>query len=476
MMAKKKTIDNNTINDATTFGTATYAGEMTSNYADATSAAFDGMELLRNKAEQIINVGNGQSQGHLFEVIEATKFNMDSAIKSSDLKAFVTDAEGRPHAAADVEIRIYDTVLREAQLKSYKNAPESLFAQSHDKYSGMQRVSPSDQFERMKELAQKRIDTGTLKAADYKDTVKNLESGLKHNNVSSSGTTRSEADLAAKNHKKYAADFKLKATVNETSRNMAYAAAAGGVIGGAISITRNIISVKTGETTTQEATLNIVKDIGSTSARSALTAGVTTIIKNTALDNGLGVLAKSNVATAVAVTTINVSKSIIKYTRGELTLEEMTLEMGKNGAQSVSGLYFGIAGGVVGGPVGVLVGSMAGYMIANISYQTVVDAIQSAKLANEQYEKLKPIYEESIAQMERMEKEFKQLMNQYFKETNTYIDKSFELINGALVSGDTEAMSIGIVNLVSVFGKKLEVMTYSEFNEFMVDDSRILKL
>jgi len=475
-MNNKKTLNKTSLKDATSFAASTYAGEMTSNYAEATSVAFDGMELLRKKAEQIINVGNGQSQGHLFEVIEATKFNMDAAIKSSDLKAFVTDAEGRPHAAADIEIRLGDTVLREAQLKSYKSAPESLFAQSHDKYIGMQRISPSDQFERIKDLAQKRIDAGTLKAEDYKDTLKNLEPGLKYNNISSSGTTRSEADFAADNHDGYAADFKLKVTLDEASHNMEHAAKAGAVIGGAISITRNIISVKSGEVTTQEATINIVKDIGLASSRSALTAGISTIIKNTALDNGLGVLAKSNVATAVAVTTINVSKSIIKYTKGEISLEEMTLEMGKNGAQSVSGLYFGIAGGVVGGPVGALVGSMAGYMIANISYQTVVDAIQSAKLAKEQYEKLKPIYEESIAQMERMEKEFRLLMHQYFKETNTYIDKSFKFINSALISGDTETMSVGVINLVSIFGKNLEVMTYSEFNEFMADNNSILKL
>ena len=461
---------------ASAFGAANYALEEGANYAESTREAFNGMELLRKKAEQIINVGDGQKQGNLFEFIEATKFNMDAALKSSDIRAFVTDAEGRPHAPADVEIRLGDEVLREAQLKSYRSAQESLFAQSNSKYADMQRVSPSDQFDKMQELANKRIETGTLKADDYQNTVDNMERGLRHKDIGSPGTERSEAEYAAKDHERYIAEFKTKTTIEETYHNMANAAVAGGAISGAISITRNIVAVKTGEIEVDQAVMNVAKETAAGAARSTLVAGTATIIKNTALDHGLGAIAKGNVATATAVAVINVSKSVIKYAKGDITLEEMTIEIGQSGAQSISGLYFGIVGAAVGGPVGAMVGSMAGYLIANISYQTVVDIIKSSKLEMEQYERLKPIYEESIYQMKRMEEEFNQIMAEYFRESNKYIRNCFKLIDSAVENQDTDAMARGLVNLVSVFGKRLEVMSYEEFKDFMVDDSVKLHL
>ena len=150
--------------------------------------------------------------------------------------------------------------------------------------------------------------------------------------------------------------------------------------------------------------------------------------------------------------------------------------MGKSGAQSVSGLYFGIAGGVVGGPVGLLIGSMAGYMLANISYQTVADTYKNALLTEEQYERLRPIYEESIATMQEMEQEFNKIMERYFQKSNRYISECFSFLDEAAQREDTDAMALGLVNLVSVFGQNLQLMNYNDFKEFMSDDSGMLRL
>ncbi len=332
--SKKKVFDNS----ASSFGAATYAGEATRNYSNATEAAFEGMDAVKNIADRLINVGTGQSQGNIFEYIEVTKFNMASAIQSSDLKAVVTADIGRPHDPADIEILLGETVVREVQAKSSRSAVESLFAQSNSKYEGMQRLSPSEQFDRMSELAQMRIDKGTLKADDYQDTLDNLSKGLSHDNVSSDGTTRDEAIRAATDPDGYAGKFKLEAVSTETIHVAANAAIAGGAICGAISISKNIMSVKSGEIKLGEASMNVAKDVAIGSIGSAATATISTVIKDVAIDQGLSTLAKSNIATAVAVSAINISKSITRYARGQITIEDMTIEIGQNGASSVAGV------------------------------------------------------------------------------------------------------------------------------------------
>lgn len=467
----KKSIDESSI-----FASSTYAGEVTKNYSNATVSAVEGMHAVENIANRLINVGTGQSQGNVFEYIEATKFNMDAAIKSSDLKAVITADIGRPHDPADIEILFGENVVREVQAKSYRTAAESLFSQSNSKYEGMQRLSPSEQYDRMVELAQKRIDSGTLKADDYQDTLNNIAKGLNHDGVLSPGTTREEAIKATTDTDSYIRDFKLDAVGNETIHAATEVAMVGGAICGAISISRNILNIKSGQIDFKEASINIAKDISSGGLRSAATVTLSTAVKDVAIDQGLGVLAKSNVATAVAVTAINVSKSILKYSKGEISIEDMTVEIGQNGASSVSGLYFGIVGAAVGGPLGALVGSMVGYTIANISYQTVIEIFKSSSRTIEEYERLRPIYEDAIRQLTETRITFEAYMKDYFAYSNKELDKSFSMIEEALYFGDVENVSAGLISIASIFGKELEFKTFEKFNTFMIDKNSCLKL
>jgi len=59
-----------------------------SNYANATDAAVEGMDVFWKVFEK--EGGNPNKHGNLFECIEAMKFNIDSSLKNSDLKAKVT--------------------------------------------------------------------------------------------------------------------------------------------------------------------------------------------------------------------------------------------------------------------------------------------------------------------------------------------------------------------------------------------------
>ena len=475
-MIKNKSMKKGFDNGSSSFGAATYAGEATKNYSNATEAAFEGMDAVKNIADRLINVGTGQSQGNIFEYIEVTKFNMDSAIQSSDLKAVVTADIGRPHDPTDIEILLGNTVVRKVQAKSSRSAVESLFAQSDAKYEGMQRLSPSEQFDRMSELAQMRIDKGTLKADDYQDTLDNLSKGLSHDNVSSDGTTRDEAVRAVTNPDEYTRNFKIDTVSAETVKVITNAAVAGGAICGAISITKNIMSVKSGELKITQASINVVKDVSIGSISSASTAAISTLIKDISIDQGLSTLAKSNVATAVAVSSINVAKSIIKYAKGDITLQDMTIEIGQNGASSVAGLYYGLIGGVVAGPVGALVGSIVGYTVANISYQTVIEIFKTSNHTVAEYERLRSIYEDAIYQLEKSRVEFESYMQKYFKYSNQMLDDSFSMMDTAIGTGDVDTMSLGLVNIASIFGKELDIKTFKGFYIFMENPDSVLEL
>jgi hypothetical protein len=340
----------------------------------------------------------------------------------------------------------------------------------------MQRVSPVEQYENMVHYGEKRIATGTLKSSDYQDTLDHLKPSLRHHDIQSSGTTREEAIRATEHPTEYSREFKINATGNEAIHAMGNAALVGGAITCAISLTKNIISYKTGEVDLQQASINLIQDVGKGAAKSSMVAGTSVLIKNVALDQGLGVLAKSNVTTALAVTAINTSKSIIKFAKGEIGIEEMTIEIGQSGASSGAGLYFGIVGAAVGGPVGAMVGSMTGYMVANISYQTVVEIFNTTKLTEEQYERMRPIYENAIKELNKTRKEFETYMNIYFKESNELLLSSFDMVDNAINNNDLDQLSIGLINITSLFGRELQFKNFNEFKEFMETKNSILEL
>lgn len=154
----------------------------------------------------------------------------------------------------------------------------------------------------------------------------------------------------------------------------------------------------------------------------------------------------------------------------------MTIEIGQNGASSASGLYFGIIGGVVGGPPGALIGSMVGYTIANVSYQTVVELFKTSNQTVAEYERLRPIYEDAIAQIDKSRIEFEEHMQKYFQYSNKVLDDSFAMIDSAMSAGDVDTMSLGLVNIASIFGRELEFKAFGDFNTFMFDNKSVLRL
>lgn len=104
-------------------------GRSVGNYAsanaqNASNVAIDGMSLFREKVTSLGQTNFDQAKGGLFEYIEAAKFNVDAASKGINASAVVTDAVGRPHAEADIEIYKDGVKVKDIQAKFIKTAKD----------------------------------------------------------------------------------------------------------------------------------------------------------------------------------------------------------------------------------------------------------------------------------------------------------------------------------------------------------------
>ncbi|WP_139492148.1 hypothetical protein [Brevibacillus dissolubilis] len=437
------------------------------NQAEATNIAIEGMNALGDMAERLKNVGIGQKQGNLFELIEATKFNTDAAVKGDDVRAYVTALEGDPHAKADILIRRGNQVLEEVQAKS-SNDPARLTRMISDpKYNGMQKLANSDKADRVRELAEKRAGSGSIYSEDYRDTVKNLTGKLKHGEVSSSGTTYDEAVLAGNSPDAYRSAFEWQQIKKEIGATSAQSAAASTVIGGAMSLVKNGIAVSRGEITTGQAAKNVAVDAGKAGVRGGVTGALSAGIRVTAEKAGIAALAKSNVATGIAAGVVDIGVTVFRYAKGEVDSQEAMEKIGQTGLSTASSMYAGAAAGAVFGPVGAVIGSMAGYMVATGVYQSALAISRDARLAEEEAQRIIVLCEAAQQEMIRQREEFEYLIQQKLQTNAKEFKRCFEQIDRSVQSEHFGEAVAALEDFSALFGKKLKLGKFEDFDQHM---------
>jgi len=333
-------------------------------YARATDAAVEGMEVLVEEMSRLSAVSEEIKKGFAFEVIEPTKFNVAAAVRRSPLRARPTAAEGLPHAPADVIIRNGDEIVREAQLKALSRPVQTTHSLSRPSYTGMEKVVLKGQEGRVRELASARARTGTLKAAEYADTATNVTGELHAGGVTSGGTTLDEAVTATRDPKGYAGGFEGLQVRNEVVQSAIYGAGIGAAVGGGISLIRNAAAVIDGKKGVEDAVADTAQDCISTAVQSGIVGAGTAVIRYGAVKAGMPVLARSNVAAGVAFGALGVGKTLLEYSNGEITADEVAERFVRTGATTtaaVAGATIGqalisipLVGAIIGGLVGAL--------------------------------------------------------------------------------------------------------------------------
>lgn len=472
-MANRKT---RSAANAVPTGAALYGAATGRQAAAAVNETVKDMAQFRRVATHLRRVPLEQRQGNLFEYLEAAKYNRNAALQGSPCRAHVNHANGAPHSPADIEIRRGTRIVRQVQAKLCRRPAHTTHQISNPKYRGMQKLVARDQAEQVRGLAGRRAATGTLKADDYTDTVQNVTGELHAEGVSSGGTSYEEAARAAKEPRLYAALTELNSVAREAAVTAGHAAAAGALVGGAISLVENALAVSRGEVSTRQAARNVARDGARAGGRGGATGGVTVVVRYGAAKAGLKVLAKANVAAAIVAGALDVTTVAFRFVRGEISVEDAAEQLGQNGASTLSGFYTGAVAGAAFGPAGVLVGSLVGYMVAAQVYQSCAAILRKGRLAVAASARALAVAEAACREMEQRRLEFAREAKAVLQEQRQQFSDCFSSIEASLAADDPTETARALAHLADIFGYTLPHSTFAEFDLFMVAEDAPLVL
>ncbi|MCP3167311.1 hypothetical protein [Myxococcus qinghaiensis] len=360
-----------------------------------------GEKVLNQIGSKFAKASDAQLGGRAAEAAHAATFNADAVMKGQPLRARTTFEAGCCLDTADVEILRRGKVVDNAQLK-YHSTPESTAkALSRPKYTGQQKVAPSDQLGGVEQTAHKEALRNQVRrpaqAANYKDTARRASDRVK------SGAVESKP-LDVKGAKKLgraarAGQAKLdrvptRSVAMEIGSAAREAAVAGGLASAGVSAivsgVGNAFAVSRGEMSVGQALKATGKDTGvaaldgaaKAATGAALKAGVTAIAKSATAQGAkavLGSVARSNGAFAVAAVVVDAAAGGYKVATGELSGGQYVKRVGKSASGAAGGWGGASAGAVLGSAVfpgvGTLVGGVLGGIAGAVGASAAFDSV-----------------------------------------------------------------------------------------------------
>ena len=457
---------------------------------NASNAGITGMNLLRQKISSMGNVGFDQGKGNLFEYIEAAKFNVDAAQKGANLEAIVTDAAGRPHAEADIEILKNGVKVKDIQAKFMKtsfqgrdnSAASSVHHQTgaHNKgwgqYDGMDRLIRKEEhydangslLNKAKKLAHERSKTG-IHSDVYKDVEEHLTDETHYENVTSHGTTLEETQKAFDKSEQYIKDFERKQFGKEIAVTTGSMAAASFVTTGVISGVINFYKVFRDEKTLKEAINDTTKDAVKSGVRGAATGFISSNIRVSAAKAGNKLLSDSSASLAIAGGIIDGGVSLLKYARGEIDSKTLKEDLIATVVKSTSLVFFtnGLKVIYAGAAINPLV-SIASYIALGLVVDSCKEIIRSARLHIEECERLKAIYLEATKESEKNNKELSTYLNKLNSEQKKAFDGFVTHFNYNIETSQNYDEAIySIVELSNYLGIVLQHVKFDDFKKAM---------
>nr|WP_169717747.1 hypothetical protein [Sporomusa silvacetica] len=453
-----------------TFVSGQYAAITTINEQQATDEMVKGMQHFLDMAERVQDKLPHFRRGHLFEAIVAAKENAELATTGMNERYIITHLDGRNTAPADLELYSNGALISEAQAKfSIQPAKKIVGMISDPKYDGMDRYIPANKIEDVQRELTKQIRecNDPQKMADLKDALQHIK---RHD------TASVEVWQADRNPAQYAMEMEVKYVGQEMLTAGSQAAVGAAVVGGGISLVKNIISAYNGKLSASEAAGNIAKDTAQSALKGGTAGSAGALIRCGAEKAGLQTLAKSNVAMAVAGSVVEVGTIVYDFAQGKIDGETAMIRMGQTGTSTVSGLYAGAAAGAVFGPPGAVIGSMVGYMLASSTYQSCVAIMERAKLADSESKRLVELTDAACKAMQEQRAEFERLVEEKVRCKKSEFRNAFFSIDNAINRKEFYQATEGMANLAGLFGKKLNLQNFSDFDTYMRSSDAPLRL
>lgn len=457
--------------------------DLSRNMQNATEIAVDGMKLFRDKVNSSM-IQNGQFEfykGNLFEYIEAAKFNTKAASVGSGMKAIVTDAVGRITDAADIEIVREGKVLEHVQAKfssSKKAASDSVHMHNDLKYKGMQRLIRKDDnyvdvttgekttlLSKAKSLAQKRSETeGSIYQNQYKDVYENLTDELHYGDITSGGTTLEELKEADKNPVAYSQSFEKRQVIREMKSSASNMAKASFVTTGIVSGITNMLEVFRDEKKLADAFYDVGADAVKGAVRGGVTGSISAAIRYQGMKAGNELLTDGLASTVMAGGLIDGGVALYSYAKGEIDQKELTEALVDTTAKATTTVYFTKAVTAIMGKSVTPIVPLAVYTTASYVFTAVREIVKNADLAEEEYERMTALLNESTSQM----KEYSQQLESYLArcEMNQRLIMS-EFLNSFHYNLETGENYDEAIYAISKFAEQVGItLKHLDFDEF----------
>ncbi len=252
----------------------------------------------------------------------------------------------------------------------------------------------------------------------------------------------------------------------------------GAALGGGISLIRNFVYVCKGEKTAEEAAFCIAGDTTSAAAGSYITAFSGAIVKGS-MQNSKNTLmrgiSKTNLPAYIAVSTIEVGKTINRFSTGKIDEYQLVEELGEKGYGMVNSALFAAMGqAVIPIPiVGALAGSMLGYALSSASYHVLLDSLKTAKLAREERTKIECECAEAVAMLREYRSDLEKNINKYLLDKQDFFNTTFDMIKTSLNIGDIDGYICATNRITEEMGKKPLYSNMEEFDALMSSETTI---
>lgn len=438
-----------------------------------------------------------QQSGFSAEVKDVSRDNAERIIKGDKTRKIRTDDLGR------VNDPLYDTVTIDsdgniidgsgAQMKflgasasdptgegDAARALDKLQSKKFQKYLDHDAKIdvPSDQYDKMIQEANTKIE-GLSKQLENQKNAGNNEQAQRiqeridklekiKKNLRKSSVSSDEA-VFARLHPGLSTAADIAKISHRAGVQTAESAA---IIGGSVSIVRNLVSVCKGETEPGDAVANVAKDTASTAAIGYATGFTGAALKGAMQNSGskyVQTLSKTNVAGTVVAVSVAATKTLTRYFKGEIDGVECLNSLGEQGTGIVSSAMFTVIGQtVIPIPVvGGLIGGMVGYAISSATYGILTESLNDAKLAYEQRIQIEKACEEHIKMIREYRTEMELIINEYLIESMDIFRDSFSGIKDALAIGDVDRFIEGTNTITEKFGGSTSFSSMEEFNSKM---------
>lgn len=253
----------------------------------------------------------------------------------------------------------------------------------------------------------------------------------------------------------------------------------GMAIGGAVSIVQNIYAMCKGEIEYDEAAKNVAKMTaisgGMGYAGGFCGSAVKGLMQN-AESSTLRTLSKTNLPGIAVTVAVDTTKTMLRYFRGEITGLQCFNELGQKGSGMISSAMFAAIGQVaIPIPViGSLVGGMVGYAMSTASYGVLCNALNEAKLAKEERQRIEKECEEHIRMLREYREQVEKTIQTYLQAYTAIFEQAFDSIKSSLDVGDIDGFISGANAITRALGEKPQFETMDEFENFMSNGSALI--